>query len=209
VEFPAENGLTIQTAPERQDRAAPWCQAVNKMKEEILAVNIEIKARVRKPEKMETLIRNLSDRPVEILHQVDTFFQVSEGRLKLREHRQGPAQLIFYQRADQTGPRPSRYRIVPASEPDILKQVLTDALGLLGVIRKTRRLYRAGNTRIHLDSVEGLGTFLELEVVLDPDQTFKQGRTRARQLMKDLEVSPEDLVEGAYLDLLRQVGSNS
>ena len=170
-----------------------------------MGVNIEIKARVHDPERMETLIRNMSGEGVQVLRQVDTFFQVSQGRLKLREHEQGPAQLIYYQRKDDAGPRPSRYWIVTVPEPDMLKQVLTDAIGLAGVVRKIRHLYWVGNTRIHLDCVENLGTFLELEVVLKPDQTCEEGRSLATQLMTELEVIPEDLIRCAYFDLLKGV----
>ena len=73
-----------------------------------------------------------------------------------------------------------------------------------GVVRKTRYLYLAGQTRIHLDDVEGLGQFMELEVVLRPDQTDAEGQAIAEDLMARLGIRKEDLLEGAYMDLLEK-----
>jgi predicted adenylyl cyclase CyaB len=70
------------------------------------------------------------------------------------------------------------------------------------VIRKKRTLYLAGQTRIHLDEVEGLGNFMELEVVLRPDQSDAEGQAIANDLMKRLGVQEQDLIEGAYMDIL-------
>ena len=80
--------------------------------------------------------------------------------------------------------------------------LLSMALGVRGVVRKTRYLYKVDQTRIHLDTVIGLGQFVELEVVLGEGQNDDQGRLVAEALMAKLEINPEDLVEGAYMDLL-------
>uniref|UniRef100_A0A8C3H8J1 CYTH domain-containing protein n=1 Tax=Chrysemys picta bellii TaxID=8478 RepID=A0A8C3H8J1_CHRPI len=85
--------------------------------------------------------------------------------------------------------------------------VLSQALGVQGVVKKERRLYVVGQTRVHLDRVEGLGDFLELEVVLSEQQSPEDGERVARRLMEELEVQEEDLVAGAYLDLLLAGGS--
>ena len=81
--------------------------------------------------------------------------------------------------------------------------MLTRACGTLGRVRKRRILVLVGGTRVHLDSVEGLGDFLELEVVLRPGQTVAEGEAIARDLMAQLGVPEQALVSGAYLDLLR------
>ncbi|MEJ2144810.1 MAG: class IV adenylate cyclase, partial [Acidobacteriota bacterium] len=76
------------------------------------------------------------------------------------------------------------------------------ALGVIGRVRKRRRLYLAGNTRIHLDEVEGLGSFLELEVVLSGSQTVAEGEAVAQSLMRELGIPESDLIQGAYVDLI-------
>jgi predicted adenylyl cyclase CyaB len=91
---------------------------------------------------------------------------------------------------------------VETSEPSAIKAALTAALGVRGVIRKRRTLYLVGQTRVHLDEVEGLGEFMELEVVLRPEQSNAEGQDIAQDLMTRLGVRKEDLVEGAYMDIL-------
>ncbi|TSN57744.1 hypothetical protein Baya_9074 [Bagarius yarrelli] len=84
---------------------------------------------------------------------------------------------------------------------DFLK-VLSDALGQVGEVKKERRLYIVGQTRVHVDTVEGLGDFMELEVVMKENQSTEEGVTIAHQLMQDLGVKKEDLIDGAYMDLI-------
>ncbi len=78
------------------------------------------------------------------------------------------------------------------------------AYGIRGVVRKTRYLYLAGQTRIHLDDVEGLGRFMELEVVLEEGQSDAEGQKIAEDLMSALGVERDDLIDGAYMDLLEK-----
>ena len=105
---------------------------------------------------------------------------------------------------------PSRYLITKTNEPGALRAALADALGVIGTVKKLRHLYLHGQTRIHLDRVESLGTFLELEVVMRPDQPIAEGEHIARTLMKKLEIKREDLIADAYLDLiLRQQRSKA
>jgi len=92
--------------------------------------------------------------------------------------------------------------LAPSREPDSLERVLSAALGVCGIVDKERTLYMVGNTRVHLDRVEGLGDYVELEVVLQPGQSTEEGMEVARTLMETLRIEDEDLVEGAYLDLL-------
>lgn len=164
--------------------------------------NIEIKARLHAPERQAELARSLADGSAETLRQVDTFFNVASGRLKLREFGDGTGELIAYHRPDSTSPTCSQYSIYAATTPEELKALLTQCLGVLGVVRKTRRLLFKGQTRVHLDEVSGLGHFLELEVVLTPDQTEEHGTAIAQELISALEIREEDLVDCAYVDLL-------
>lgn len=111
-------------------------------------------------------------------------------------------QLVYYERADATGPKRSDYFIAETSEPEALKSVLAKALGVRGVVRKTRYLYMVGQTRLHLDEVEGLGQFVELEVVMRPGQSDAEGQAIAEDLMAKLGIREEDLLEGAYMDMI-------
>jgi adenylate cyclase len=164
--------------------------------------NVEIKARASDPARLRALALELADGAPVVIEQDDTFFATAEGRLKLRTFADGRGELIFYARPDRTGPRTSRYAIAPVGDAAALREVLAAALPVRGRVRKRRELLLAGRTRIHLDRVQGLGDFLELEVVLAADEDVAAGEAEARALMARLEVAPGDLVAGAYLDLL-------
>ena len=144
----------------------------------------------------------ISETPVETINQSDTFFNSDHGRLKLRVHSADQAQLIYYERPDQNEPKHSEYEICQINHPGPILDLLSKALGVRGVVTKTRYLYKVDQTRIHLDEVTGLGHFVELEVVLGEGQNDEQGRLVVETLMAKLEINPEDLVEGAYMDLL-------
>lgn len=141
--------------------------------------------------------------PVEI-QQDDTFFQCANGRLKLRAFDAQRGELIFYSRANQAGPKESFYLISTTTQPQQLREVLAAAHGVVGRVIKHRTLVIAGRTRIHLDRVENLGEFLELEVVLEDGETSEAGMKEAYALMQQLGVGEEQLIEGAYVDLLAQ-----
>ena len=166
--------------------------------------NIEIKARARNFDEIRARAEKLSDAPVQMITQEDTFFNVDKGRLKLRILAPDQSQLIYYNRPDQEGPKRSDYHITRSSDPENLKRVLELAYGIRGIVRKTRYLYLAGQTRIHLDDVEGLGQFMELEVVLQEGQNDAEGQKIAEELMSALGVETGDLIDGAYMDLLEK-----
>ncbi|MGB8212999.1 MAG: class IV adenylate cyclase [Anaerolineales bacterium] len=170
-----------------------------------MPTNIEIKARIRDLEGLRRRAEGLSDTPVQVIPQEDTFFHTSQGRLKLRRLKPDLGQLVYYERPDQEGPKLSNYQISETNDPEGLKTALRLALGVRGVVRKTRYLYLAGQTRIHLDDVEGLGQFMELEVVLRGNQTEAEGQAIAEGLMARLGIRKEDLLEGAYIDLLEKM----
>jgi predicted adenylyl cyclase CyaB len=167
--------------------------------------NIEIKARVRNFPDLKRRAEALSDLPLQVIPQEDTFFVTPQGRLKLRVLGRDNAQLIYYTRADQNGPKRSDYHIFQTNDPENLKTTLTLAYGVRGVVRKTRYLYLIGQTRVHLDDVDGLGQFMELEVVMRPDQSDGNGQAIAEDLMKKLGIDESDLLEGAYMDLIEKL----
>jgi predicted adenylyl cyclase CyaB len=141
---------------------------------------------------------------VQVIPQEDIFFNVERGRLKLRILAPDQAQLIFYTRPDQEGPKRSDYHLTYSSDPVNLRRVLELAYGIRGVVRKTRYLYLVGQTRVHLDDVEGLGRFMELEVVLEEGQSDSEGQKVAEELMSALGVEQGDLIDRAYMDLLEK-----
>lgn len=137
-----------------------------------------------------------------IIEQDDTFLPCANGRLKLRAFAGGDGELIHYRRPDTAGPKESSYVLAPVVDCGPLREALTLAYGQAGRVRKRRELWLIGRTRVHLDRVEGLGAFLELEVVLAEDEPVTAGQEEARRLMCALGVAPAQLVEGAYVDLL-------
>lgn len=167
-----------------------------------MARNVEIKARVADLPDVEARARALADQGPFELTQDDTFFACPNGRLKLRELAPNEGQLIFYERTNVAGPKLSQYFIAPTMDPAALRETLEHALSVIGRVRKRRRLYLAGTTRIHLDDVEGLGAFLELEVVLSDEDATADGVRTAHALLDALGIPAGDLVEGAYLDLM-------
>jgi predicted adenylyl cyclase CyaB len=122
--------------------------------------------------------------------------------LKLRVIDGKEAELIYYERPDQGGPKQSQYYIYRTQDWEGLKSLMAAGLGVRGVVRKCRWLYLHGQTRIHLDEVEGLGHFLELEYVLRPSQPLAEGEEIVRQIAAQLEVGEAEYLSGAYVDLL-------
>ena len=167
-----------------------------------MGVNVEIKARLSNPAETRAAVVKLADAPPEEIFQEDIFFHVPAGRLKLRKFATGASELIFYRRNNQQGPKLSNYDIFPTMETGSMENILSHALGIRGVVRKIRQLYRIGQTRVHLDTVEALGDFIELEVVLNPDQNSADGERIARRIMDELSITTEDLIDVAYVDLL-------
>ena len=167
-----------------------------------MAANIEIKARVDDFESLKARAESISDKPLEIIPQEDTFFNTEKGRLKLRVLAPDLGYLIYYERPDQDGPKRSDYHLAKTNDPENLKTALSLALGVRGMVKKTRYLYMVGQTRIHVDDVKGLGHFMELEVVMREDQNDADGQAIAEDLMRRLGVREDALLEGAYMDLL-------
>ena len=171
-----------------------------------MARNVEIKARIASVESLLPRAAGLaSEGPTEIA-QDDTFFRCESGRLKLRDFLNGSGELIFYRRANQLGPKESFYLRSATSTPHVLRESLTLAYGQAGRVIKHRTLFLVGRTRVHLDRVEGLGHFLELEVVLGENEPSEAGVREGQELMIRLGIESKQLVEGAYVELLSGEG---
>ena len=178
--------------------------------------NIELKARLRNPAAAREVAESLADRPMELQSQCDTYFHCRHGRLKLREIDGQAPQLIWYERSDDAAARASDYRIVEiggasghcqAGKPD-LRAALAAALGIRAVVRKRRRIYWHRNVRIHLDEVDGAGSFLEFEAVLSDPADETVSRRLVDALAIRFELRPEDLLRGSYGDMLAAADSD-
>jgi predicted adenylyl cyclase CyaB len=164
--------------------------------------NIEIKARIDSIESMVPKIAALTQTAPMEFHQDDTFFACQTGRLKLRVYSDSAGELIYYRRSDQAGPKESYYLVTPTAAPYLLRECLSLACGQVGRVRKHRLVFLVGRTRIHLDRVQGLGNFMELEVVLSEGEPSEAGVAVAHELLAKLGIASTQLIEGAYIDLL-------
>jgi predicted adenylyl cyclase CyaB len=167
--------------------------------------NIEVKARIHSWDEQLALADALKTEPIAELQQHDTFYVVPTGRLKLRVFPESQGELIQYHRDDVSDAKRSSYTIFRTDDPDTLHQTLADSIGVRGVVIKHRTLLLIEQTRVHFDRVEGLGEFMELEVVLRDEQSDAEGTDIANQLMDALQIRPQDLLECAYIDLLEEV----
>jgi len=164
--------------------------------------NIELKARLRDRAKALGVCSELGAVPHGDIRQVDTYFPVPEGRLKLRESDPGEDYLVFYRRADLAEPKACDYLIRPVDRA--LRDLLAAALGTLAVVEKTRTLFLWENVRIHLDRVEGLGDFIEFEAVLADGYDEQDGYRKLEELEGAFEIAAEDRITISYLDMVAQ-----
>lgn len=153
------------------------------------------------------ILQSENARPVGIDFQRDTYFIVPMGRLKLRE---GNIEnnLIFYQRTNMAGPKQSDFSLSPVKDPASLKEVLTESLGIKVVVAKQREIFYIDNVKFHLDRVEQLGEFVEIEAGNKlADLSVEELKQQCDHYMKLFDIQKVDLVEESYSDLLiRQIG---
>lgn len=175
--------------------------------------NVEIKARISSIGELQEKLAGMGiEGPTSRFTQVDTYFDVPDGRLKLREFvddHNAASELIYYRRADDAGAKLSEYEIAEVPDSEATKRLLCAALGVIIVVQKERHLYILSRTRIHLDKVQDLGSFLEIEVVLTEGESVAAGEDEAATIIEDLSVDADALVSGSYCDLMidRQAAS--
>ena len=163
---------------------------------------VEIKARCTQAQHVRDYLRSHDADVRGIDHQTDTYFRVPRGRLKLREGRIENA-LIYYERADQESAKQSNVLLTETQPDSALKAQLTQALGVLVVVKKQREIAFIDNVKFHIDRVEGLGHFVEIEAIdragaLNTEQLLAQ----CQSFQAELGIQPHDLVAGSYSDLL-------
>ena len=165
-------------------------------------LNFEFKARMRDPAHVRATLKRLRARSVGTDHQIDTYFRVPAGRLKVREGRLENS-LIFYQRTNTARARRSAVELMLLPRRNSVRSMLARALGVLVVVDKRRQIYFAGNVKIHLDRVLSLGTFLEVEAMTRTGD-IRKVRAQAAKFQKLFAVSRGDIVPFSYSDLMLQ-----
>lgn len=166
--------------------------------------NVEIKARVDSYEETRQIVEKITGQaPIEI-NQEDIYFNVSGGRIKLRILSPTQGNLIYYNRPNIPGPKTSDYYLVEINNPGDCKALLQAAYGIRSKVKKVRHLYKYGRTRIHLDEVEKLGAFIELEVVLSPDESYEAGEYEANELIGKLGINDSQLISDSYVDIMER-----
>ncbi len=165
-------------------------------------LNIELKARCEDLGKLRQSCESLGAESQAPDRQLDTYFRVGHGRLKLRESLLSGAEFIFYTRADIAGPRESHYETCPVQDAEGLKAILKKALGVRAVVAKRREIFLIGNVRIHLDKVQDLGTFVELEGIVQDPAELMEIDNEVRGLQRALGIDDRSLVKESYSDLI-------
>jgi adenylate cyclase, class 2 len=139
-------------------------------------------------------------------YQKDTYLNVSKGRLKIRE---GLVEncIVYYERPDDLKPKKCSYDILQFSPGDIeiesLKKILVSALGIKITVEKKREIYFIGNIKFHLDTIEGIGDFLEIEAIGENDTEEKILSEQCGRYLEELGVKDEDLIGVSYSDMIK------
>ena len=168
--------------------------------------NLEFKAKAKSLDFLHENLARLRAKYVQSMYQIDTYFNVPKGRLKLREVENYEATLVYYERPDAAESRYSRYQLCGIANHEAFKQMMSDVLGVKVIVEKNRELWTYGNTRIHLDEVVNLGEFIELETVIR-DQSEAEAQAEHKLVKETLQISAADLIPASYSDLLLRVGS--
>jgi predicted adenylyl cyclase CyaB len=165
-------------------------------------IDIEIKACCPNPEGIRTILKQKNAEFKGIDRQTDTYFKVPRGRLKLREGNIENS-LIFYSRPNHAGPKQSDVAICQTDPCPNLKEVLTSALGVVAEVKKQREIYFIDNVKFHIDVVEKLGSFVEIEA-MDSDGSIGRDKLleQCRRYMELFGIAEGDLVSASYSDML-------
>jgi predicted adenylyl cyclase CyaB len=164
-----------------------------------MPTNLEIKARAASLHAADEVARRIGARYEYEMEQVDTYFDARSGRLKLREVDGTRFELIGYMRGEETERRVSDFDVHPLSAADPLKSILSEVLGVRGVIKKRRKLYLYRATRIHMDDVAGLGAFIEFETEVRGSR--EDAREELDSLIRIFGIQEGDFLKVSYIDL--------
>ncbi len=162
--------------------------------------NLEIKASIENIESCEKIAKSIHARFDRVMKQTDTYFNVSHGRLKLREIDDVQAELIYYSRNEEGNHRISDFQICPVQNPSHLREILALSLGIKIQVVKKRILYMYQTTRIHLDNIDNLGSFLEFEVPVDKNE--QNAQETLDFLVSLFGIKENEYIKESYSDLL-------
>jgi predicted adenylyl cyclase CyaB len=165
-------------------------------------INFEFKARHHDIAEAERMLASHQARFVGEDHQVDTYFHVPNGRLKLREGTIEQA-LIFYERSNVAGAKQSDVILYQHKADESLKRILIHSLGIKAVVDKKRRIYFIDNVKFHFDTVEDLGSFVEVEAIdKDGNIGLEKIKEQCFHYQQLLGIASEDLLAASYSDML-------
>jgi adenylate cyclase len=167
-----------------------------------MPANIEVKVRLHEPEEMAARVKAVAGEPTAVFSQEDVFFQVPRGRLKMRLTSDSEAEFIYYQRVNQPGPRYSGYFSYRPADSARVEAELSTLFGIKGSVKKKRRLFWLEGARIHLDEVDGLGQFLEVEVPISHPSATHRASALAEKIIARLGIRSSDFEPKAYEELL-------
>lgn len=167
-----------------------------------MAENIEFKAKIDDYRSVYQSVCQLTKTTPTILMQEDIFYRIRFGRLKLRSICNKKYELIFYRRPDKTGPKCSKYIRIRLNNKSFVDSILAKIFGRLVVIKKQRDLFLRNNVRFHLDSVDGLGSFLEIEYILSPSESYEIALDFVNQLIYKLQIPKKALIDCSYAELM-------
>jgi predicted adenylyl cyclase CyaB len=163
-------------------------------------LNFEFKARLNNEQRVRAALKRLESRFIGTDHQIDTYFRVPSGRLKVREGRLENA-LIFYRRSNVRRARQAAVEMMLLPRRNSLRAILARSLGTLAVVDKRREIYFVKNVKIHLDRVRRLGKFLEVEAI-SRGGDVKKIRSQALRFQKLFGITAKDIVAESYSDLI-------
>ncbi len=164
--------------------------------------NVEIKARCFDPEKVEKILLENGADYKGLDHQTDTYFNVKTGRLKMRQGNIEKS-LIFYDRPNKKGPKQSTFNLYKSENLEELKPLLESSLGVMVEVKKHRKIFFIDFVKFHIDEVEGLGSFVEIEAGdLEVDRTVDELRELCDYYIDLLDIKEENLVNISYSDML-------
>jgi len=162
--------------------------------------NVEFKAELRDPALARSICAAIGATQVATLRQTDTYYRLPAGRLKERKTASEPTEWVFYERPDDARPRVSRFTIY--SEAEAVERFAPERLERWLTVRKTRELFMLGNVRIHLDRVEGLGSFIEFEALVSRKQDIPGCHRAIARLRRALAPALGEAIAVGYSDLL-------
>ncbi len=165
--------------------------------------NIEIKARCADASFIRNYLQQSNARFVGVDEQTDTYFNTSNGRLKMR---QGPIEnaLIYYYRENKAGPKLSEVKLLPlGDDAGTLKELLTKAHGIKVIVKKKREIWFIDNVKFHIDEVEKLGSFVEIEAIdIDGSIGLEKIKEQCYFYLQQFNIGEDDLLTHSYSDLL-------